>query len=316
MNRRRLGNSDIVTPPLMLGGNVFGWTCDEATSFAILDRFLDAGFNFIDTANVYSNWVSGHSGGESETILGNWMQARGNRSKVIIATKVGYEMSPERKGLKAAAIKSEVEESLQRLQTDCIDLYQSHVDDPETPVEETLSAYADLIRAGKVRFIGASNFSPERLIESRAVAIKNGLPLYQSLQPKYSLYDREEVESKLMPVCQTQNLGLIPYQALARGFFTGKYRTEADLAQSPRGKGVKQYMDERGMRILAALDVVAGEVDANTGQVALAWAMAQPGMTAPIASATSIAQLDNLIAATRLTLTSGQITRLNEASAC
>ncbi len=315
MELRRLGNSDIQTPPLVLGGNVFGWTVDEADSFRLLDRFRDAGFNFIDTANVYSRWKPGNRGGESEAIIGNWMKSRGNRSQVVIATKVGHEMDPERKGLKKSNILREAEMSLQRLQTDYIDLYQSHVDDLETPVEEALEAYAGLVKAGKVRAIGASNFSAERLTKSVEAARKFGFPCYVSLQPQYNLCERTEYESKLEATCVELGLGVIPYFGLARGFLTGKYRTEADLSKSLRGQGVKKYLNDSGRSILAALDKVSAETSTNPAQVALAWLIARPSITAPIASATSLEQLDDLIASTRLELTGDQIQRLNQASA-
>ncbi len=312
---RRLGNSSITTPPLILGGNVFGWTADETTSFAILDRFLAAGFCVIDTANVYSTWVPGHQGGESETIIGNWMKSRGNRDQVVIATKVGHEMDPNRKGLKADNILREVEASLQRLQTDYIDLYQSHTDDLSTPVAETLEAYRRLLDAGKVRAIGASNFTADRLQESLQTARQAGLPLYQSLQPEYNLCERQKYEMTLEPLCLREHLGVIPYFGLARGFLTGKYRSAADLDRSPRGKGVARYLDQRGFRILAALDQVASELQSKTASIALAWLMARPSITAPISSATSIEQLEDLIAAADLLLSPDQLARLSAVSA-
>ncbi len=315
MELRRLGDSEIQTPPLVLGGNVFGWTVDEADSFRLLDRFRDAGFNFVDTANVYSRWKPGNQGGESETIIGNWTKSRGNRSQVIIATKVGHEMDPERKGLKKDNILREADESLRRLQTDYIDLYQSHVDDPETPIEETLEAYAELVKAGKVRAIGASNFSADRVTKSIEAARKFGYPLYVSLQPQYNLCERTEYEAKLEATCTELGLGVIPYFSLARGFLTGKYRTEADLSKSPRGQGVKKYLNDSGRSILAALDKVSAETSTNPAQVALAWLIARPSITAPIASATNLEQLGELIASTRLELTGDQIQRLNQASA-
>ncbi|MCC6961998.1 MAG: aldo/keto reductase [candidate division Zixibacteria bacterium] len=312
---RRLGDSNITTPPLILGGNVFGWTADETTSFAILDRFIAAGFCVIDTANVYSTWVSGHQGGESETIIGNWMKSRGNRDQVVIATKVGHEMDPDRKGLKADNILREVEASLQRLQTEYIDLYQSHTDDLATPVAETLEAYHRLLDAGKVRAIGASNFTADRLQESLQTARQAGLPLYQSLQPEYNLCERQKFETTLEPLCLREHLGVIPYFGLARGFLTGKYRSAADLDRSPRGKGVARYLDQRGLRILTALDQVASELQSKLASVALAWLMARPSVTAPISSATSIEQLEDLIAAADLKLTTDQLARLTAASA-
>src|SRR3954452_24229598 len=248
MEKRRLGQSDLMVSPLCLGGNVFGWTADEATSFKILDGFVDAGLNFIDTADVYSAWVPDHTGGESESIIGRWMKARGNRHKVVIATKVGWD-----RGLSAARIRTAVEASLKRLQTDYIDLYQSHKDDPNTPLEETLGAHAELIKAGKVRAIGASNYSAARLREALDVSARTGLPRYESLQPEYNLHDRAGYEAELEPLCRENSLGVICYYALASGFLTGKYRSEADFGQSARGQRMGKYLNERGRRILAAL---------------------------------------------------------------
>jgi aryl-alcohol dehydrogenase-like predicted oxidoreductase len=315
MEKRQLGRSGIMVSPLCLGGNVFGWTADEATSFRLLDAFLDAGLEFIDTADVYSAWAPGHSGGESETILGRWMKARGNRGRVILATKVGSPMGEGKKGLSAAYIREAVEASLRRLQTDVIDLYQSHRDDPETPPEETLGAYARLIEEGKVRAIGASNFTAERLTLSLETSARLGLPRYESLQPQYNLYDRSEFEADLAPLCLREQIGVIPYFGLAAGFLTGKYRSEADLAGKARGQRVSAYMNERGTRILAALDEVAARRGTNPAQVALAWLMQRPGLTAPIASATSLDQMADLVAATRLVLTEEDVRVLDEASA-
>jgi aryl-alcohol dehydrogenase-like predicted oxidoreductase len=315
MNRRKLGNSNIEVSPLAFGGNVFGWTVDEPRSFEMLDHFVGSGFNLIDTADVYSRWVPGNSGGESETIIGNWMKARGNRDQVIVATKVGMEMGPGKKGLSKPYILTAVEDSLRRLKTDYIDLYQSHVFDPETPQEETLSAYADLISQGKVRAIGASNFTAEQLLESLQISDRHGYPRYTSLQPLYNLYDRAEYETNLEPICMQNGIGVIPYYALASGFLTGKYRSEADLSKSPRGQGVKKYLNERGFRILKALDHVAEKHNATPAQVALAWLIARPSITAPIASATSREQLDELVGATTLQLDAESIELLNQASA-
>lgn len=315
MNTRKLGRSGIEVHPICLGGNVFGWTADEPTSFAILDAFVDAGFNFIDTADVYSRWVPGHKGGESETVLGNWFKRSGNRKKVILATKVGIELAPDKKGLSQAYILREVEDSLQRLQTDYIDLYQSHIDDQSTPLEETLEAYQQLIQQGKVRAIGASNYSAERLAESFKVAKQHGLPRYECLQPHYNLYERAGYEKELEPVCEREGIGVIPYFALASGFLTGKYRSENDLALGPRGQMVKKYLDERGFRILAALDEVAAKLHATPGKVAIAWLIARPSITAPIASATSVQQLRDLVDAANLKLDADSIQTLNEASA-
>ena len=311
---RNIGSSDIAVAPLAFGGNVFGWTADEATSFSLLDHFVASGMNLIDTADVYSVWVPGHTGGESETIIGKWPKRGGKRDRVVIATKVGMEMAPDRKGLRKAYIQQAVEDSLRRLQTDYIDLYQSHSDDADTPLEETLGAYADLVRQGKVRIIGASNYSAARLEQALEVSRQHNFPLYQSLQPHYNLAERSEFESTLEPACLAHGIGVIPYYSLASGFLTGKYRSQEDLAKSVRGKGVSKYLDERGMRILAALDDVARDTSTTPAQVALAWLIARPSITAPIASATSIAQLDELIGATRLQLDPGMIDRLTRAS--
>jgi aryl-alcohol dehydrogenase-like predicted oxidoreductase len=314
MQTRRLGQSSLEVSPLCFGGNVFGWTADETTSFKLLDAFVAAGFNFIDTADSYSTWVAGHKGGESETIIGKWFKARGNREKVIIATKVGSEVAGK-KGLSKSYILSEAEESLRRLQTDYIDLYQSHRDDPGTAVEETLEAYNELVKQGKVRVIGASNFTAERLDSSLQASRKHGYPRYESLQPNYNLYDRADYESKLEPVCQKEKLGVIPYFSLASGFLTGKYRTQADIERSARGKFVQKYMNERGLRIVAALDRVAKEIGSTPARVALAWLMARLSITAPIASATSLEQLNELVEATKLKLGADAISILNHASA-
>src|ERR1700678_2875520 len=314
MKTRKVGGSGLEVSPVCLGGNVFGWTADEPTSFAILDEFVEAGFNFIDTADVYSRWVPGHKGGESETVLGNWFKRSGNRKKVILATKAGIEIAPGKKGLSKAYILSEVEESLQRLQTDYIDLYQSHVDDPSVPLEETLGAYDQLIKEGKVRAIGASNYSAERLQEALKVSEEHGLPRYECLQPHYNLYERAGYEKELEPVCLKEGIGVIPYFALASGFLTGKYRSESDLAQGPRGQMVKKYLDERGFRILAALDQVAAKLHSTPGKVAIAWLIARPSITAPIASATSVEQLNDLVDAANLKLDAASIEALNQAS--
>lgn len=315
MKTRKVGRSGLEVSTICLGGNVFGWTADEPTSFAILDAFVGAGCNFIDTADVYSRWVPGHKGGESETVLGNWFKRSGKRKQVILATKAGIEMAPDKKGLSKAYLLREVEESLQRLQTDYIDLYQSHKDDPETPLEETLSAYDQLIKQGKVRAIGASNYSAERLTESFEVSKRNGLPRYECLQPHYNLYERVGYENELERVCEKEGIGVIPYFALASGFLTGKYRSENDLAKGPRGQMVKKYLDERGFRILAALDEVSGKLHSTPGKVAIAWLIARPSITAPIASATSVEQLNDLVDAANLQLDSDSVKRLNEASA-
>ena len=315
MNQRPLGRSGLQVSRLCLGGNVFGWTADEATSFRLLDAWVDAGMNFIDTADVYSRWASGHQGGESETVIGRWLKQSGKRGRVVIATKVGMDMGNGRVGLAPDYLRRAVEASLQRLQTDVIDLYQSHDDDPATPLADTLGAYAELIRAGKVRAIGASNYSAARLSEALAVSARLGLPRYECLQPLYNLVERPAYEAELEPVCVQHGLGVINFFALARGFLSGKYRSDADLNKSPRGQGVKQYLNERGLRVLAALDAVAQRLDATPAQVALAWQIARPSITAPIASATSIAQLDELVAAARLTLDADAIRSVDAASA-
>ena len=315
MRKRRLGQSSIEVAPLMLGGNVFGWTADEATSFKILDAFVEAGLNFIDTADSYSTWVPGHKGGESETIIGNWVKRSGKRDKVVIATKVGSEIPAEGKGLSKTWIMREAERSLKRLQSDVIDLYQSHRDDPDTPVEETLEAYSQLIQQGKVRVIGCSNFTAERIRESLAASWKHGWPRYESLQPHYNLYERAAYETTLEPLALQEKLGVIPYFALASGFLTGKYRSQDDLAKSPRGQAVKKYLNDRGFRILQALDRVSERHQTKPAQVALAWLMARPSITAPIASATSVEQLRDLVDATRLELNASDIEQLDKASA-
>jgi aryl-alcohol dehydrogenase-like predicted oxidoreductase len=315
VKKRKLGNSDLDVAPLALGGNVFGWTADEPTSFKILDAFVAAGGNLIDTADMYSRWVPGNRGGESETIIGKWLRRSGNRGKVLIATKVGMEMGPDRKGLSKSYILSAAEDSLRRLQTDHIDLYQSHTDDSETQLEETLEAYAQLIRQGKVRAIGASNYTAARLTKALEVGTRSGYPSYQCLQPLYNLYDRTDYEAELEPLCLEKEVGVIPYFSLASGFLTGKYRSEKDLANRPRGEMVKKYMNERGFRILDALDQVANQYHSVPAAVSLAWLIARPGITAPIASATSLDQLTDLIKATRLVLDPSSIKLLNRASA-
>jgi aryl-alcohol dehydrogenase-like predicted oxidoreductase len=310
-----LGNSELEVSPLCFGGNVFGWTADENMSFQLLDAVVDAGLNFIDTADVYSKWAPGHQGGESETIIGKWFQRSGKREKIILATKLGMEMGPGRKGLSKAYILREAEESLKRLQTDYIDLYQSHTDDAETPVEETLEAYGELIQQGKARAIGASNYGADRLSEALKVSEQQNLPRYQSLQPLYNLYDRAEYETQLEPVCEANDLGVIPYFSLAAGFLSGKYRSESDLSKSPRGRTVKKYLNERGTRIVKALDQVAKGQNSTPAKISLAWLMARPSITAPIASATNLDQLRDLVDATRLKLDRDAIEQLNEASA-
>jgi len=315
MKKRMLGNSGLEVAPLALGGNVFGWTADERTSFRILDAFAAAGCNLVDTADIYSRWAPGNKGGESETMLGKWLKRRGNRGKVLVATKVGKEMGPDRKGLSKAYILRAAEDSLRRLQTDCIDLYQSHEDDIGTPLEETLEAYGQLIRQGKVRAIGASNYTADRLAKALDVGARSGLPSYQCLQPLYNLYDRAEFEKDLGPLCLEKGVGVIPYYSLASGFLTGKYRLEKDLANRPRRDTVRNYMNDRGFRILDALDRVAGQYHTVPAVVSLSWLMARPGVTAPIASATSLEQLADLVQATRLELDPSSIALLDRASA-
>jgi aryl-alcohol dehydrogenase-like predicted oxidoreductase len=314
MEKRKLGKSAIEIAPLMFGGNVFGWTVDEAMSFKLLDGFVGAGFNAIDTADVYSKWVAGNKGGESETIIGKWLKARGGRDKLVIATKVGIEMPGIGQGLKRDYIIARVEDSLKRLQTDYIDLYQSHTDDKSTAFEETLGAYSQLIEQGKVRVIGASNHEAPRLAEALKTSAAKKLPRYESLQPLYNLSDRAGFEKELEPLCLKEKVGVIPYYALAAGFLTGKYRTAADLGKSARGDRVKGYLNERGLRILKSLDEVSARLRAKPAHVALAWLKARPSVTAPIASATSIAQLEDLIAGTRLELDRDAIKQLDEAS--
>ncbi|HTC90047.1 MAG TPA: aldo/keto reductase [Bryobacteraceae bacterium] len=315
MKTRKLGGSGLDVSPICLGGNVFGWTADEAASFAILDAFVGAGFNFVDTADVYSRWVPGHKGGESETVLGNWFKRSGNRKKVILATKVGIELAPDKKGLSKAYILREVEDSLQRLQTDYIDLYQSHIDDATVPLEETLGAYDQLIKQGKVRAIGASNYRAERLAEALEISKQHGLPRYECLQPHYNLYERAAYEQDLEPLCVKEGIGVIPYFALASGFLTGKYRAESDFSKGPRGQMVKKYLDDRGRRILAALDEVAAKLHSTQGKVAIAWLIARPSISSPIASATNVEQLKDLVDAASLQLDPDSIKTLNDASA-
>jgi aryl-alcohol dehydrogenase-like predicted oxidoreductase len=316
MKLHRFGKTDLHVSTLCFGGNVFGWTVDETQSFALLDAFVAAGGNFIDTADVYSRWVPGHLGGESETVIGNWLAARpGMRSKLVIATKVGMELAADRKGLSASWIARAVEDSLRRLRCEVIDLYQSHTDDTSVALEETLGAYDRLIRAGKVRYVGASNYSAARLSESLAVSRTNGLPEYVSLQPLFNLYDREVFEKELQALCVREGIAVINFYALAAGFLTGKYRDISDAGKSPRGQGVaKKYLNPRGLRVLAALDTVAREQDAQPGQIAIAWLLHQSAVTSPIASASSLAQLAELVAACELKLNDEQLRLLRSAS--
>jgi aryl-alcohol dehydrogenase-like predicted oxidoreductase len=321
MERREIGRSGLRVAPLALGGNVFGWTADEATSFAVLDAFVDGGFQLIDTADVYSRWAPGHAGGESESVIGRWLKAPGNahkRDRIVLATKVGKPMGDEgsgKAGLSRRWIRQAVHDSLTRLQTDRIDLYQSHDDDPATPLEETMAAFGELIAEGKVRAIGASNFTAARLAEANAVAARLGVPRYECLQPHYNLVERKVYEDELEPLCRAEGLGVINFFGLARGFLTGKYRSEADLSQSVRGGGVRKYLAAQPLGVLAALDEAAAELGATPAQVALAWQMARPGITAPIASATGVAQLQELLGAARLRLSPAQVARLDGASA-
>ena len=300
---------------MAFGGNVFGWTADEAASFRLLDAFVDAGFNLIDTADAYSRWVPGNHGGESETIIGKWLKYSGKRGKVLIATKVGVEMN-DRKGLSPAYIPEALEASLKRLQTDYVDLYQAHKDDPDTPVAETLAAFTKLIEAGKVRAVGCSNFTAERLTESLEVSRRQGFARYESLQPHYNLAARAEYEAKLEPLCRQEKIGVIPFYSLAAGFLTGKYRSESDLAKTARGQGAaKRYFNERGLKVLEAMDAVAAQHHAKPVHVAIAWLVARPSITAPIASATTVEQFNDLIAGVQLNLDRKSIELLNQASA-
>ncbi|TIX26858.1 aldo/keto reductase [Mesorhizobium sp.] len=314
MQKRRLGRTDLSIAPLVLGGNVFGWTADEKTSFDLLDRFVGAGFNAVDTADSYSRWVSGHEGGESETIIGKWMKDRGNRDTVVVITKVGSDMGQGHKDLSAAYIERAVDASLKRLQTEFIDLYLSHWPDPTTPYEETLGAYEKLLAKGKIRYAGCSNLDAAQLRAALDVASLRSLPRYEVLQPEYNLYDRSSFDGPLSDLCVAEDIGVITYFSLAEGFLSGKYRSEADLGQSPRGGGVKDYLNARGMRILAALDAVSARHSAKQAEVALAWAIARPGVTAPIASATKPEQMDSLIKAASLKLTADDMAELDKAS--
>jgi aryl-alcohol dehydrogenase-like predicted oxidoreductase len=314
MKKRKLGQSGLEVAPLAFGGNVFGWTVDQPTAFRLLDTFIEHGFSLVDTADTYNKWVEGHRGGESETIIGNWLAQGGRRERVVIATKCGMEMPGIGKGLSKKHILRSAEDSLKRLRTDHIDIYQAHEEDTSTPIDETLEAYAELVRDGKVRAIGASNYSPGGLAAALDRSEKSSLPRYQTLQPRLNLYSRE-FEKDLQPLCVARGIGVIPYFPLAAGFLTGKYRTEKDLAQSARGGGIKRYLDARGMRILDALDEAARALNAKMAQVALAWVMARPSIAAPIASATTLAQLRELMAAADLVLDEAATRRLDSASA-
>jgi aryl-alcohol dehydrogenase-like predicted oxidoreductase len=316
LGKRKLGNSSLEVAPLIFGGNVFGWTVkDEKAASELLDHFVDRGFNMIDTADVYSNWIPGNHGGESESMIGKWLKQSGKRDRVLIATKSGLDMGNGRKGLSKKHILQSADESLARLQTDYIDLYQSHTEDKETPLEETLEAYAELIKAGKVRVIGASNFQPATLQSALKIGREKNLPRYESLQPEYNLYVRNKFEGELEKVCRENHVGVIPYFSLASGFLTGKYRTEKDLENRSRGSRVQKYLNPRGLRILAALDEVSKQLNATPAQVSLAWLLAKPAITAPIASATSVKQLDELLGAAGVKLDSAAVQKLDQASA-
>ncbi len=315
MQKRELGKSGLHIAPVMLGGNVFGWTANEAASFRVLDAFVAGGLDAIDTADVYSSWVPGHKGGESESVIGNWLKARGGRDKIVIATKVGWDKKDTGGGLSREHIFRTVEASLKRLQTDYIDLYQAHHFDKTTPIEETLDAFQELIRQGKVRAIGASNYTGALLAEALEVSAAKNLVRYESLQPHYNLYERAGYENDLEPLVLEKGVGVIPYYALASGFLTGKYRSEADFGKSTRGGGMKSRLNERGFRILKALDDVSARLDARLAQVALAWLIARPSITAPIASATTPEQVEDLVAAARLKLDADAIKVLDHASA-
>jgi len=311
MDLRPLGPTGLSIAPLVLGGNVFGWTADKAASFAVLDAFLDAGFNAIDTADVYSRWIPGHVGGESETVIGEWLAARGNRDRVVLITKVGQDMGAGGKGLTAKHIAEGAEASLKRLQTDHIDLYFSHFPDAATPISETLEAHQRLVDAGKVRAVGGSNYDAPGLAAALEAGTAPGRARYAVLQPHYNLLERTSYEGPLEDLCAAEGLGVIPYFALASGFLTGKYRSEADLGKSPRGGGMKRYLSPRGLAVLAALDAVAARHDATPAQIALAWMMARPSVTAPIASATSVDQLKDIAKSAAVKLTADDIAALD-----
>jgi aryl-alcohol dehydrogenase-like predicted oxidoreductase len=314
MEKRKLGKSSVEVAPLAFGGNVFGWTADEAMSFKLLDGFVAAGFNFVDTADVYARWAPGNAGGESETIIGNWLKSRGGRDKVVIATKFGMEMGPGKKGLSRAYMMQAVEDSLRRLQTDYIDLYQSHRDDPETPFEETLAAYQELITQGKVRVIGASNYTAPRLAAALETSARLGLPRYETLQPLYNLVERGEFEGELEALCLKETVGVIGYYSLANGFLTGKYRSVADTVGQTRGARAEKYMNAKGFGTLAALDAVAKAHGAKPGQIALAWLIARPSVTAPIVSATNLDQLAEMVKAPEIRLSAAEVAQIDAAS--
>jgi aryl-alcohol dehydrogenase-like predicted oxidoreductase len=314
MEKRQLGNTDLHIYPVAFGGNVFGWTLDEKKSFEILNGFTEAGFNFIDTADVYSRWAPGNTGGESERIIGKWLKEKKNRHNIVLTTKVGSDMGDGRKGLKKQYLLKAVEDSLQRLGTDYLDLYQTHFDDVETPVEETLEAYAQLQKDGKIRWIGTSNMSPERILASLEASAAKGLPRYETLQPHYNLYAREKYETQYESLALENGLGVITYFSLESGFLTGKYRTKDDLGKSPRGGDMDKYFDERGLKILAALDEISNQYKATPAAVSLAWLIQRPSVTAPIVSATSKSQLESIILAPQLNLDADAIRLLDKAS--
>lgn len=315
MNKKKLGNSGLEVGPLAFGGNVFGWTADEAQSFRLLDAFVDSGLNLVDTADTYSTWVPGHQGGESESVIGRWFKQSGKRARIVLATKLGKPMGEGKKGLSRAYMQRAVEDSLRRLQTDYIDLYQSHEDDPTTPLEETMAAFGELMKQGKVRAIGASNYKAARLAETLKVSRENSLPRYESLQPLYNLYDRAAYEDELEPLCRKEGLGVISYFSLGSGFLSGKYRSRQDLGNRVRKGMVGKYMNDRGMRILVALDDVAKQKHSTQARVALAWLMAQPTITAPLVSATTVEQWNDIVQATQLQLNASEMEQLNQASA-
>jgi aryl-alcohol dehydrogenase-like predicted oxidoreductase len=316
MEYRQLGRSGLNVSPICLGGNVFGWTADERTSFAILDAWVDAGFNFIDTADVYSRWAPGHSGGESETVIGKWLRQGGRRDKVVIATKVGFDMGEGRGGLSPRWISRAVDDSLRRLNVEQIDLYQAHKDDESTDLQATLEAFAKVVESGKVRAIGASNYSAPRLAEALKTSERMGVPRFESLQPLYNLYDRAVFEKELQPLCVREGIGVFNFYALAAGFLSGKYRRPEDAAKSARGANtVNRYLNERGLKILSALDEASKRTGAPQARIALAWVMAQPGITAPIASASHVSQLQEIVKAAELQLDPGTLQLLDRASA-
>jgi len=315
VKKRKLGRSSIEVAPFGFGGNVFGWTANEKTSFDLLDRFVEAGFNLIDTADMYSNWVPGHQGGESEALIGRWLKKTGKRTQVVIATKVGMEVTFGKKGLSRIHIEESIDASLRRLQTDHVDLYQSHCDDPSVPMEETLEAYGKLIRAGKVRAIGASNFTADRLAKALELSSQAGLPRYEALQPRYNLCDRKGFEAELQPLCVKEQIGVIPFYSLGAGFLTGKYRSKKDFRKSPRGQGTAGKYLEKGKGVLAAMDAVAEKHSVSLTQVAIAWLSSRASISAPLASATSLVQLEEIIAGVQFELDAESSKELDRASA-